>query len=291
MVPILENHGRFWSLDPEGFIANDAAIDRIEPAFERPVAAVRDAYLEHLGDAIDGLYLRGSIPRGLALSGASDVDSFALTSLDPDTLDLCWAPETARTLQARYPQITEVDFSVYPVSDVERQDVFSELALLLETQSICLSGRDLTSRIPSFRPDAMVANCDICQIEADLDEAVAAVSSSARPETTRTWARRISKNIVRTGFSLTMLEHGRFTRDLVPCWRTFASHHPAKSDAMRTALEYAIEPPDDAGTLLAFLQRLGPWLIAEADAWMAQHNPLRELALPFVHGRIEHDTC
>ena len=40
--------GRFWRLDADGFIQNDAAPEKILLPYSALVAEVRDAYLQHL---------------------------------------------------------------------------------------------------------------------------------------------------------------------------------------------------------------------------------------------------
>ena len=74
MTIILKNIGRLWQLDPEGFLVNEAHSEKIVPPFDRVVTVVRETYLKYARENIHSIYLRGSIPRGLAIEGISDVD-------------------------------------------------------------------------------------------------------------------------------------------------------------------------------------------------------------------------
>lgn len=44
------------------------------------LVVVLQAYLEALSDRLIGVYLRGSLPRGLALEGVSDIDMLGATA-------------------------------------------------------------------------------------------------------------------------------------------------------------------------------------------------------------------
>ena len=49
--------GRFWRLDADGFIQNDAGPEKILSPYSELVAEVRDAYLEHLGQRVASTFV------------------------------------------------------------------------------------------------------------------------------------------------------------------------------------------------------------------------------------------
>lgn len=108
---------------------------------------------------------------------------------------------------------------------------------------------------------------------------VAEIERDSSPENTLYWCRRIAKNIVRTGFSFTITEQPRFTRDLYPCYATFGRSHPEQKSEMRSAIEYALDPSPEAEDVVSFLKGFGVWMIEAANDWLDLHNPARELAL------------
>jgi hypothetical protein len=133
-----------------------------------------------------------------------------------------------------------------------------------------------------------VANSDLCQIRTDVEEALAEFHANPPQEQTSYWCRRIAKNIVRSGFSLTILDEPQYTRDLYPCYRTFARHYPEHGRDMRNAIEYALTPSTDAAEVTAYLKDFGKWIVEEAEAWLAKHNPSREPEL--VLGRYQEEV-
>ncbi len=61
-------------LDKDGFIQNLYSPNNIAPEFQGVVNAVIDSLLSELPNQIDGIYLYGSVPRGTAIVGRSDLD-------------------------------------------------------------------------------------------------------------------------------------------------------------------------------------------------------------------------
>jgi predicted nucleotidyltransferase len=283
MVEIREDLGRLWQIDEQGYIINDAALEKIVPPFSRAVAEMRDAYLKHLPGQIHSIYLRGSVARGQGVPDVSDLDNFAVITADPDSLDLSWCEAAAVDILRRHPFITSLGFDLESYDSIVVTDNhFNELSLQLRTQAVCLWGQDLIPTLPRYKLDVVVANCDICQIKPDIEEAIFELMADSSPQVTRYWCRRIMKNILRAGFSLVMLEERAYTRDLYPCYKLFARYYPEKESAMRHALELALQPSASAAEVLLFLNTFGPWLIATADHWLDRYNPSRELALKII---------
>jgi hypothetical protein len=273
--------GRFWPIDADGFIQNDAAPEKILPPYSGLVANVRDAHLEHLGQRAHSIYVRGTVARGVAVEGVSDLDSFALVSCDPEDLDLSWTGDVAERLRSRHPYITGVELECVAHDQIGSTERFSEVDLLMVTQTACVWGEDVIPYLPRYKPGILVANSDISQIKPDIEEAIVRLDIDPSAQNGRYWCRRITKNMIRAGFSLTILRERSYTRDLYPCYRAFANQCPKQESRMRRAVEYALDPSSDAEEVRAFLRDFGGWMIETADDWLDLHNPSREVGLEF----------
>ncbi len=271
--------GKFWRLDAEGFIENDAAPEKIAPPYDGLVKEARGAFREHLGDSLHSVYIRGTVARGAAIGNVSDLDGFALVEVDPNSLDLSWRGDEEARLLSRHPYVIGASLDVVCVDDLGDGEHFSELGLEMATQSVCVHGENLIPSLPKYRPGILTANNDLCQIGADIREGLAELEEDPSPENILYWSRRVSKNMFRAGFSLTVLENRRFTRDLYPCYRSFAEFYPGREPEMRHAAGYVLEPSDDAEQTSAFLEDFEAWISSEAELWLERHNPSRELEL------------
>jgi hypothetical protein len=276
----LHDIGRLWPIDPSGSIGNDASADQIVPPYQAAVADVIRAYQAHLGAALHSVYVRGTVPRGQAVPGVSDLDCFAVALGNVSTLDNSWCKPVGAQIAAAHPCVSDVQLEIWPYDELLVTDRFSEMTFLLKTQSACVWGQELGPRLPVFKLNAVVANNDISQIQPDIAEATAALQADPSAHNVLYWCRRIMKNMLRAGFSLVMLDEHIFTRDLKLCYEYFARHYPAQAAAMRRVLELAIQPSDDQELVLGVLRTFGAWLITEADLWLAQHNPSRVVEMP-----------
>jgi hypothetical protein len=155
------------------------------------------------------------------------------------------------------------------------------------TQTACIWGEDVIPYLLSYKPGILVANSDISQIGSDIEEAIVGLDIDPGTQSTRYWCRRIAKNIIRAGFSLTILRERSYTRDLYPCYRAFAYQYPKQESRMRQAVEYALDPSPDAEEVKAFLGDFGGWMIEATNDWLELHNPSRELELQFSRHREE----
>jgi hypothetical protein len=279
--------GRFWPIDADGFIQNDAAPEKILPPYSGLVAEVRDAYLEHLGQRVHSIYVRGTMARGIAVEGVSDLDSFALVSCAQESPDLSWVGEVAERLRSRHPCVTGIELGCVDRDEIGSTVRFSELDLLMVTQTACVWGEDVTPYLPRYKPGILVANSDISQIGLDIKEALVGLEVDPSPQNGRYWCRRIAKNIIRAGFSFTILRKRLYTRDLYPCYRVFANQYPKQESGMRRAVEYALDPSPNVEEVRAFLSDFGGWMIEAAEDWLDLHNPSRQLALAYCRHQEE----
>ena len=72
-------------LGRDGRIRREGSLDRVPPAFGLLVADLRDCVAAQFGARLHSAYLYGSIPRGAAVPGVSDLDAVILLRDDaPD---------------------------------------------------------------------------------------------------------------------------------------------------------------------------------------------------------------
>lgn len=179
--------GRFWDLDGDGFIVNDASGRKIPRDYLPAVSSSVSAYRDHLRGAgvyVRGIYLRGTVARGIPVRDVSDLDLFALVD-DRANLDLPGMDGVERGLLEEYPMLGGAGLEVVSGGDLGDGEYFSEADLLLSSQSVRLFGEDVIVRLPRFEPGVLVANNDVFQISTDIREGILGVESDPSPEFTR----------------------------------------------------------------------------------------------------------
>jgi uncharacterized protein len=279
--------GRYWRTDEAGYLLNDADRSLIAAAFWPLVDAVVAAYVRHVGDALHSIYITGSVARGTAIAGQSDLDTFAVLGDEVDPLLILqgWMDDAEQAIGAQFAGvISHVQLDLMPPDAVADQpEDFAIGAFIIRTHSACVWGPDLAPELPDYNLNdplvrLAIANDDLVQIGPDIAEAIAELAADGSAGNVAYWGRRIGKNMLRTGFGLTTLATPRHTRDADLCCAAFAEAYPAQAGAMRTVLAMVDAPPTDADAPLALLRGFGAWLADEADRWLDAYNPERRLA-------------
>lgn len=258
------NHPPPHGLDALGCIAREGSLARVPDAFRPVVASARDRLLDAFGARLHSAYLYGSVPRGTARVGRSDLDLLVALTATPGEAD----HETARVLgeavDKEFDQIDGVGTLLYGrdrlLSDPERYDLGWFVACLCTP----LLGDDLAEYLPRYRPDSLLAretNGDLAVLLPRWRERIGAAADTE--EARRPLVRFMSRHLVRTGFTLVMPRWRGWTSDLREMAEVFAAYHPERAGEMRTAAEHGLEPVGDPRVLRAYTEDLGPWLAGE----------------------------
>ncbi|MEU2267593.1 nucleotidyltransferase [Streptomyces olindensis] len=251
-------------LDSEGFIAREGSLARVPRAFRPVVAAARDGLTDVFGTRLHSAYLYGSIPRGTARMGRSDLDLLLALRAEPTEADRADARALGAALDAEFEQIDGHGTLLFSrerlLSDLERHDLGWFLACLCTP----LLGEDLAARLPRYRPDSLLAretNGDLHLLLPSWRRRIAETDDTA--EARRPLVRFMSRHLVRTGFTLVMPRWNGWTSDLREMAEAFAGYYPERAEQLRAAAVLGREPTGDAAVLRSYVDDLGPWLAGE----------------------------
>ncbi|MFF7649397.1 nucleotidyltransferase domain-containing protein [Streptomyces sp. NPDC007983] len=261
-------------LDRDGVIAREGALDRVPVAF----IPIVDAARTHIADTFDptrlhSAYLYGSIPRGTATPGVSDLDLQLALDDEPTEADRADAKTIEATLDQTFPQIDGVGILLTStrvlLSDLERHDAGFFIACLCTP----LLGPDLAEQLPRYRPTATLAretNGDLARV---LPRWRAKAAEAVTDADRRTLSRLVGRRLVRTGFTLIMPRWGGWTSDLDQSAELFGRYYPERVEQMRIAASTGRAPSPDPAVLGMLINDLGPWLAAEYTAVHGEKAP------------------
>lgn len=266
---------RARGLDRDGLIVREGSLSRVPPAFAPVVDAARTriAELFPLATRLHSAYLYGSIPRGTAVSGVSDLDLLLAFHDEPADAERADADALGADLDASYAEIDGVGSLLFGartlLSDLERYDLGFFVACLCTP----LAGDDLAERLPRYRPTSLLAR----ETNGDLGSALPRWRARAAAATTDAERRRLcrgaSRTIVRTGFTLVMPRWQGWTSDLTLSAEVFGTYYPERAAQMRAAAATGAAPTADPAVLATLVDDLGPWLAAEYAAVHGQKTP------------------
>ncbi|MCB5178707.1 nucleotidyltransferase domain-containing protein [Streptomyces antimicrobicus] len=282
-------------VDARGWIEREGSLGRVQPAYAELVATARARTAEAYGRRLHSAYLYGSVPRGTARPGRSDLDVLLALHAPPTEEDRQTAEALARGLDEDFAVVDGVGLLLYGkdrlLSEQERYDLGWFVACLCTP----LLGADLAEHLPRYRPDSVLAretNGDLAEVLPRWRERTAAVAGGARggagaggvagggagggadvggagadvvpdPGAVRRLRRAWARKLVRTAFTLVMPRWGGWTSDLERSAEIFGRYYPERSAQVRGAAADAQAPGSDPAVLRVYAEDLGPWLEAE----------------------------
>ncbi|MBO1417999.1 nucleotidyltransferase domain-containing protein [Streptomyces sp. FH025] len=261
-------------LDGDGYIAREGSLARVSAEFAPVVDAARERIAAAFGPAVlHGAYLYGSVPRGTAIPGVSDLDLLLALHRPPTPADRAAADALEAALDSAFPQVDGVGVLLFDtgtlLSELERHDLGWFVACLCTP----LLGEDLAERLPRYRPSSLLAretNGDLALALPGWRERLATAGSDTE---LRALSRAVSRRLVRTAFTLVMPRWNGWTSDLTASAEAFAAYYPERAAQLRLAAAVARTPTTDRATLTALITDLGPWLAAEYTAVHGEKAP------------------
>ena len=252
--------GDVLPVDAEGYLVNPSRYELIVPPWSDVVATVKAAYLQHVGAKMHSLYIRGSVAKGTAISGVSDIDTFAVVRGDAQAIDRSWIAVFQQRMAVQYPFQTGIETGFVSHHSICDPNGTRGGRFTIKSQSVCIWGEDLAPLIPRFKPGRDLAS-HAPGIHEDLREVMELLPAMRDEQIVGAWCQWTMKRLVRTGFELVMEEERTYTRDLYPCYRAFSRHFPDQEPQMKQALEWAIEPSGNKEDVARFLNAFGVWIV------------------------------
>ncbi|PCG85757.1 nucleotidyltransferase [Streptomyces sp. WZ.A104] len=263
-------------LAEDGTIAREGSLDRVPETFAPVVADARSRIAEAFGgERLHSAYLYGSVPRGSAVPGRSDLDLLLALRGEPTDADRGDADGVAAALDTDHPAIDTAGILLVrartALSELERHDLGFFVACLCTP----LLGPDLASALPRYRPTSLLARETNGDLALALPRWRASATAEDLADADRTrLCRRVARRLVRTGFTLVMPRWGGWTSDLEESADVFGRYYPGRAARMRSAAAAAARTASpDPGLLRLFLDDLGPWLAAEYTAVHGKKAP------------------
>ncbi|OEJ32602.1 nucleotidyltransferase domain-containing protein [Streptomyces subrutilus] len=256
-------------LDAYGYFEREGSLGQVPGEFRGVVAAARERIGEAYGRRLHSAYLYGSVPRGTARPGRSDLDLLLVLHRAPADEDRDAADVLALGLDEDFAEIDGAGILLQDkatvLSEAERFDLGWFLACLCTP----LLGADLAEHLPRYRPDSLLAR----ETNGDLADVLPTWRTRAReasaPDEYRKLSRIFARRLVRTGFTLVMPRWGGWTSDLAESAEVFGTYYPQRAAQMRAAAAVALDPVADPAVLRTYIEDLGPWL---ADEYTARHG-------------------
>ncbi|WP_017091133.1 nucleotidyltransferase domain-containing protein [Vibrio splendidus] len=223
-------------LDREGFIQNLYSPKNIAPEFQEVVSAVVDSLLRELPGQVDGIYLYGSVPRGTAIVGRSDLDVSIVLATPVGQREKEVFNLLSDTIPQTYPQVTKLDIDPGSLSEVLQPNEEFHWQFWLKHCCCCIWGNDLSIKFPRYKPSNEIAQA----LNGDLSTFLKQMPSSFKTMTDADVVKVIGKKLVRAAYYFVAEKDGSWYTNLSQCAAVAKRYYSNQSDDIELAHQYAL---------------------------------------------------
>jgi hypothetical protein len=261
-------------LDPEGYIRPEADLANVQPEYQGLPDATTSLLAEAFGPRLHSAYLYGSVVRGNAVPGRSDIDVIAVLLTAPTDEDRRRADRVEHALVERFPVLFSAGVGLTHLQEIRSPAQRYSGQVFVRELAACIYGEDLRPHLPRTKPSAAVAagfHDDTHTVFARTRETLA---TSTDPEVIRRVCRMASKKMVQVAFAVVMAREGVWATVLEEQAAAVGAAFPQWAEAAQCAAEQGRQPVADAAVVRELLDSFGRWAEDELDRAVSEASNL-----------------
>lgn len=255
--------GKMMTVDEDGFLINDCHQNYLLPPWIHLVNELRQHCFTLWESRLCGVYLRGSVPRGLAILNTSDLDSLVILQGDITPTDQIRVKTLSQQLEKRYIFCKKVEIILLSFEEILSVNLLWQA--IIKTQSLWIGGENIQPLLPKIKPGINLVN-HAFDLELSLKKVITDLQNLSTQQLhfntiTKKKCAKITRLMLRSGFEIVMEQDQSYTRDLYFCYQRFSHYYPQEKSSMYKTLELALDPSSNRTGLLVFLKQFGGKLV------------------------------
>ncbi|HLZ15101.1 MAG TPA: nucleotidyltransferase domain-containing protein [Candidatus Saccharimonadales bacterium] len=256
-------------LDSNGFILSEVSQENILPQYRSVIDASIAALKTTLPDVVHSVYVYGSVARGNAIPGKSDLDMLVifkrkLTQQEQDALK-----GLQESLSSQHKTLVrEVGIADATCTYDEMLDSTNKYGwgAYLKILCVCVDGEDLTERFEQFKisPDIAIGfNGDASKA---IQSAIEKITNAKTDDDAAKAAAIVARKLIRTCYMMVMTRAQVWTTRLSEQAELFLRYFPEKQGFIRTLQSWIDTPSTDREAILKVLRGDCRWVIDNFEA-------------------------
>ncbi|WP_404459708.1 nucleotidyltransferase domain-containing protein [Sutcliffiella horikoshii] len=249
-----------YGLDGSGYIVRDVGLEKIPYAYQKCIQETIESLHILLPNLLHSVYVYGSVARGDAKKGKSDLDILVIFNLDLHYNEQQRVKKLAESLSQKYHSLvrdvgiakTTLDYCMDPNN-------YHEQAFLREL-CVCVDGEDLRTNFGPYKLTEDIAirfNGDIAEVSERYIKKLKGATDAEFHVTTQGFSRKL----IRTFYSMVMARSQMWSTKLEEQAEIFLQYFPEKKDVVQTFQEWINKAPQDKVRARAILEKESKWAV------------------------------
>jgi hypothetical protein len=236
-------------METEISISNDCSREKVASDYAPIIDDAVGAYRRNLGKLLLSVRLMGSVPRGEATIGLSDIDFVALTSMNAEADNRSMLVAESKRLSAKYPCVGRVDLEIEIKGRVTTAREF-----IFRSDSICIWGDD------TYRnTDIRMSNIALAKlITPDFDKLLSGyrqrLKNPIQAEELGQLCRSVGKEVLKCFRRFLILKYALYKKGAIDIHDQLVSYFPQETDTFDRLLGIHEQPVQRREDLLDVLR-------------------------------------
>ncbi|WOI46699.1 nucleotidyltransferase domain-containing protein [Acidovorax sp. BLS4] len=231
-------------VDANGYIRT-VAHGPLQAAFLAVIVDLRSMLLGPLGHRVHSAYLYGSVARGDAVLGRSDLDVVLVLAGKPALQDDIEIEAARRALETRHPEVLKVDFDVGFLEEVLALENLHRWGFWLKHHCRCIYGYDLAGDIGPFIPSRKIARAVNGDFSNVLNGYAHRIGTESDPVAIARLAREASRKLIRATNMLRPIASSSWPESLEDHLALFVRTYPQMAQHAAFFHSFAAPPGDE----------------------------------------------
>ncbi|UOK35956.1 nucleotidyltransferase domain-containing protein [Pseudomonas palleroniana] len=248
-------------IDEDGYILTPSNVE-MQPQFQDLLRDVCTT-LTQSSPLLDGIYIYGSVARGDAIPGGSDLDLTLVLQSAATSQDLEILESKKRRLESQHAEVIKIDFDIGSRSEVLAADNRLSWGYWLKHHCRCLWGNDLSNRFDRFKPSRDIAIAVNGDFETVLARYAEAIDQTTTPAQSLRLQREASRKLIRSTQLLCVEQDLMWPQTLEEHVELFVHHYPDKGMQVCFFLSEAKSPCAEPKAFACLLRDFLTWMVKE----------------------------
>ncbi|EKT58132.1 nucleotidyltransferase domain-containing protein [Providencia burhodogranariea] len=239
---------------------------QFQSEFQKVINDVENSLVLALGSQLHSVYLYGSVAKGCATAGISDLDVCVILTEKPDSHLINIIADIRKVIMSSHKVVSKVDFDIGSLSEVLDPEKLYSWGYWLKHHCRCIFGDDLACRFNLFKPSKAIAiavNGDF--IEA-IDGYVHSLSNISDEIERKQLQRSAARKLIRSTNLLRANEDVDWPEALEEYVVKFSAQYPMRENEIRYFLSQSHMPTDGLEAFIKRLNNFTKWLVTEVKS-------------------------